>query len=72
MGALPWAGFAGLDAALKHIRRFNDMGHALLANIREVCRSRLPAWMGGIDPVHSPFGDDLLYVGRWVCRATGS
>jgi hypothetical protein len=35
-GKLSWAGFEGVEAVLADIRRFNNMGHALLHNIRQV------------------------------------
>ena len=35
MGPLPWAGLAGSASALRHCRRWNDMGHALLENLRQ-------------------------------------
>jgi glycogen debranching enzyme len=34
MGRLAWAGLAGLAQPLRHCRRWNDMGHPLLANMR--------------------------------------
>ena len=34
-GPLAWAGFAGVELVLRDIRKFNNMGHPLLANIRD-------------------------------------
>jgi len=34
MGALPWAGVAGFAQTLRHCRKWNDLGHPLLDNIR--------------------------------------
>ncbi len=41
-GNLPWGGIAGIEPILKEIRRFNNMGHPLLRNIREVGTALLP------------------------------
>ena len=35
-GDLAWAGFTGVELVLRDVRRFNNMGHSLLQNIREV------------------------------------